>query len=184
MLIERFLFSHMMSSTYLSFLESVFVGELKGERVYYLDGMKKSEKKGGGAGLCKYVCIFFQLCLLHFIYFVIVKETVRWRIFHFPQVVEAGALPVFLRMLQHDDPKEQSSTAHCIWTLSFDKTVRQKIIEHEGLVAALENLSKNENSEVRKNCLGALWMIKGENDPATTTSKAAFILWLKFHFFF
>ncbi|PVD36234.1 hypothetical protein C0Q70_03212 [Pomacea canaliculata] len=85
------------------------------------------------------------------------------------QVVEAGALPVFLRMLQHDDPKEQSSTAHCIWTLSFDKTVRQKIIEHEGLVAALENLSKNENSEVRKNCLGALWMIKGENDPATTT---------------
>lgn len=140
--------------------------------------------KGGGAGLCKYVCIFFQLCLIHFIYFVIVKETVRWRIFHFPQVVEAGALPVFLRMLQHDDPKEQSSTAHCIWTLSFDKTVRQKIIEHEGLVAALENLSKNENSEVRKNCLGALWMIKGENDPATTTSKAAFILWLKFHFFF
>lgn len=73
-------------------------------------------------------------------------------------------------MLQHDDPKEQSTAAKCIWTLSFDKNVRQKIMEQEGLVSALELLAKSEHSEVKKNAQGALWIIKGENDPTTSSS--------------
>ncbi|KAK7481464.1 hypothetical protein BaRGS_00027315, partial [Batillaria attramentaria] len=89
------------------------------------------------------------------------------------KVVEAGALPVFLKMLQHDDPKEQATTATCIWTLAFDKTARQKIIECEGLVPALEALEKSEHGPVKKAAVGALWIIKGENDPSSTRPKSA-----------
>ena len=87
------------------------------------------------------------------------------------QVLESGALPVFLRMLQHDDPKEHASTAACLWTLSFDKAVRTRIKEHEGLLAALETVAKSDNHAVRKSAMGALWVIKGENDPGTSSSK-------------
>ena len=89
-------------------------------------------------------------------------------------MIEAEALPVFMKMLQHDDPKEQASTSHCVWTLAFDKTVRQHIKDHEGMIAALETLAKGENPTVKKSALGALWVIKGENDPNTSTSKSSF----------
>ena len=85
--------------------------------------------------------------------------------------MDSGALPVFLRMLQHDDPKEQAATAACLWTLAFDKAVRQRIKDHEGLVAALEVTAKSEQHAVRKNAVGALWIIKGENDHSTSSSK-------------
>ncbi|XP_070182482.1 uncharacterized protein [Littorina saxatilis] len=85
------------------------------------------------------------------------------------KVVEAGALPVFLKMLQHDDAKEQATTAHCVWTLAFDKGVRQKITDYEGLVPALETLAASDNKQVKKAAVGALWIIKGENDPGTST---------------
>uniref|UniRef100_A0A2C9JLY3 TIR domain-containing protein n=1 Tax=Biomphalaria glabrata TaxID=6526 RepID=A0A2C9JLY3_BIOGL len=87
------------------------------------------------------------------------------------KIIEEGALSDFTQMLRHTDPREQSSAAECLWTLAFDKTVRQTIVESPDLVPALEELKNSENSLVKNNVQGALWMIKGENDPAASVSR-------------
>lgn len=89
--------------------------------------------------------------------------------FSIPQIIEEDALPNFLRMLQHDDVREQSTTARAIWTLSFDKHVRDRIVEFPELVPSLEKLKESTNKNVQGHAKGALWIINGEND----VSKAA-----------
>ena len=101
-------------------------------------------------------------------------------------------------MLRHNDPKEQATAAECIWTLAFDKNVRQAILEFKDLVPALEDLAASTaapsssssstpgaaaaaedstNSQpsltslVRKNVQGALWLIKGDNDPTNNVGR-------------
>lgn len=73
-------------------------------------------------------------------------------------------------MLQHMDPKEQSISAECLWSLSFDRNVRQKVLVFPDLMDALENLKDSENYIVRRNVGGALWLIKGKNDQTTTVT--------------
>lgn len=80
------------------------------------------------------------------------------------RIVEEGAIPLFLLMLQHEDVREQSSAARIVWTLSFDKDVRQKLIESKDLISALEKLTESTNKSVQQNANGSLWIIKGEND--------------------
>lgn len=80
------------------------------------------------------------------------------------KIIEEGALPLFLKMLQHDDVREQSSAARIIWTLSFDKDVRQKIHEFPELVPTLEKLTESTNKSLQTNTTGALWVIRGDND--------------------
>ncbi|XP_012942420.1 uncharacterized protein LOC101845869 [Aplysia californica] len=99
------------------------------------------------------------------------------------KIIEEGALGDFLSMLRHTDPKEQANSAECIWTLSFDKTVRQAIIDFPELVPALEELQEHENTVVRKNVKGALWLIKGENDPAASSNRPHSALAPKNHIF-
>lgn len=80
------------------------------------------------------------------------------------RIVEEGAVPLFLLMLQHEDVREQSSAGRIIWTLSFDKEVRHKLIENTDLISTLEKLTESTNKSVQQNANGALWIIKGEND--------------------
>ncbi|GFN81245.1 hypothetical protein PoB_000775100 [Plakobranchus ocellatus] len=110
------------------------------------------------------------------------------------KILEEGVLDDLRAILRHTDPKEQASAAECIWTLAFDKSVRQAIIEFPDLVPALEELAKSTssasspqtstaaaaaapgggpslNSIVRKNVQGALWLIKGDNDPTSNTTR-------------
>ena len=74
-------------------------------------------------------------------------------------------------MLQHDDVREQSSAARIIWTLSFDKDVRQKINEFPELVPTLGKLTESTNKSLQTNTMGALWVIRGDNDVSKETSK-------------
>ena len=87
------------------------------------------------------------------------------------QIVDEGALPLFLKMLQHDDVREQSSAARIIWTLSFDKDVRQKIKDFPELVPILEKLTESTNKSLQNNASGALWVIRGDNDVTKESSK-------------
>ena len=89
------------------------------------------------------------------------------------QIIEEGALPLFLKMLQHDDVREQSSAARIIWTLSFDKDVRQKIKDFPELVPIIEKLTESTNKSLQTNTTGALWVIRGDNDVSRETSEYA-----------
>ncbi|GFR88272.1 hypothetical protein ElyMa_002513400 [Elysia marginata] len=120
------------------------------------------------------------------------------------KILEEGVLVDLTAMLRHNDPKEQATAAECIWTLAFDKNVRQAILEFPDLVPALEDLAKSTAttttssssssklvqaaqaavteiaelysqpspaSLVRKNVQGALWLIKGDNDPSNNVGR-------------
>ena len=80
------------------------------------------------------------------------------------QIVDAGALPIFLDMLKGDHVEEQAITARALWTLSFDKDVCQQIIEFPEMMERLEALRSSGDKEVAKNVNGALFVLKGEND--------------------
>ena len=82
----------------------------------------------------------------------------------FLQIVDAGALPIFLDMLKGDHVEEQAITARALWTLSFDKDVCQQIIEFPEMMERLETLRSSGDKEVAKNVNGALFVLKGEND--------------------
>lgn len=87
------------------------------------------------------------------------------------QIIDEDSLPLFYRMLQQDDVREQSTAARTLWTLSFDKTVQEKIKGYEGLVPTLEKLQEHSDKSVSKNAKGALWIIKEENEQNTSSSK-------------
>ena len=72
-----------------------------------------------------------------------------------------------LAMLKHSDQKEHASASECIWTLSFDKKVRQDIEDYPDLLAAMEEHKDSDSPIVKKNVRGALWVARGENDPTT-----------------
>ncbi|XP_060073449.1 uncharacterized protein LOC132553238 [Ylistrum balloti] len=80
------------------------------------------------------------------------------------KIIEAGALPIFMKMLKSDSDEEHVVTARAIWTLSFDKDVCQQIVDHPDMMTSLEKLRESGDSEVRKNVNGALFVLKGEND--------------------
>lgn len=85
--------------------------------------------------------------------------------------MEEGALPLFLKMLQHDDVREQGAAARVVWTLAFDKDVRVKVLENTELISMLEKLTDSTNKSVQTNANGALWVLKGENDVSREASK-------------
>ncbi|XP_071141109.1 uncharacterized protein [Mytilus edulis] len=80
------------------------------------------------------------------------------------KIVDAGALPLLLRMIKQENIEEQAVASKALWTLSFDKDVAQKIRDFEDLMPTLEKLSNSQDKNVEKNCKGALFVLKGEND--------------------
>ena len=56
------------------------------------------------------------------------------------QIIEAGALPGFVKMLQSESIEEQHAAARVLWTLSFDKTARERIKEEKDCLKTLEVL--------------------------------------------
>ena len=86
------------------------------------------------------------------------------------QIVEAGALPIFVRMMQYTDVDEQCSAARALWSMSFDQEVKQKIVEEPQCVETLEKLANSEAAHVRKAAKGALWKLE---DKAEKSHEAA-----------
>ena len=80
------------------------------------------------------------------------------------QIVDEGALPLFVQMLQRKKAEEHAASAQCLWTLSFDKDVRQKILDEPGCVDTLETLVESEDKAVRLAAKGALWKLKKEEE--------------------
>ncbi|CAC5411830.1 unnamed protein product [Mytilus coruscus] len=80
------------------------------------------------------------------------------------KIIDAGALPLLLKMLKQENIEEQAVASKALWTLSFDKDVVQKIRDFEDVMPTLEKLSGSQDKNVEKNCKGALFVLKGEND--------------------
>ncbi|XP_012945637.1 uncharacterized protein LOC101859901, partial [Aplysia californica] len=78
------------------------------------------------------------------------------------KIVEKGALPVLLRMLQSSDPEEQRSSAECVWMLGFHEDAKPIMLRNSDLVQALTNLQSAPEAAVRKNVQGALWLLTGD----------------------
>ena len=73
-------------------------------------------------------------------------------------------LPLLVEMMQYKDEEEQLVAAKTVWTLSFDPTVKQRLVEDEGCLQALETLAISENRGVKKMAQGALWKIKEDEN--------------------
>ena len=80
------------------------------------------------------------------------------------QIVEAGALPHLVKMLQSKKEDKQYTAARVLWTLCFDDDVKKQIEAEEGCVEALQELSNSENSGVKKQASGTLWKIQEEQN--------------------
>ncbi|XP_052267989.1 uncharacterized protein LOC127869450 isoform X1 [Dreissena polymorpha] len=88
------------------------------------------------------------------------------------KIIEEDALPQFIKMLKHEDVREQSSAARIVWTLAFDKDVRQKLVENEELMTLLKKLGDSTNKSLQTNANGALWVIKGENEVSRESKES------------
>ncbi|KAK3578382.1 hypothetical protein CHS0354_025476 [Potamilus streckersoni] len=91
------------------------------------------------------------------------------------KIIKAYALPLFIKMLESQDVREQASCARCIWTLSFRKKACKRIIEFPKLVQILEKLTDSDNKTLQENARGALWILNGQNEAskAATRPKSA-----------
>ena len=86
-----------------------------------------------------------------------------------PQIVEAGALPIFNIMLQKGDAEQQESAARAIWGLAFDDNARKRILAEPELMQNLELLTASSPVEgVKKTACGAMWILKKELDHRTS----------------
>ena len=85
------------------------------------------------------------------------------------QIVEAGALPLFVLMLNCDEIDEQICAATALWNLSFERTSRDRIQKEPGCIEALQNLQKSDNETASYEANGALFIIEknsGRNGKA------------------
>ena len=86
------------------------------------------------------------------------------------QLVDNGALPVLVQMMEYTDEEEQYVAARTVWTLSFDAGVKQRIVEEPGCVVALEKLSISSDSRVRKAAQGCLWKIREDDNKRAASA--------------
>ncbi|GAB1603875.1 uncharacterized protein LOC106868605 isoform X1 [Argonauta hians] len=98
--------------------------------------------------------------------------------FNKSKIMDGGVLPMLSRMLQHDEVREQCSAARILWTLLFDETVRERMVnEEQELVTLLESLKEHKDKMVSANVRGVLWLINGatqvtEVDKETVRARA------------
>ena len=87
------------------------------------------------------------------------------------QIAEAGALPIFVSMMQYKNVDGQRAAAIALWSLSFDQNVKQKIIEEPQCMETLEKLANSEEDHVRKAAKGALWKLKDKAEKSQEAAK-------------
>lgn len=76
------------------------------------------------------------------------------------QIIDAGALPVFLKILNDNHPEDQVITARAIWSLSFDDGVCQQIKEFPNMKQKLEDLKSSKDEEIAENVNGTLYVFR------------------------
>ena len=71
-------------------------------------------------------------------------------------------------MLTNDDASEQNAAGKVIWTLGFDDSAKQKIVEEPGCIEALEKLiEESDDTSVKQQATGALWVAGVKQCPHT-----------------
>ncbi|CAH1788063.1 unnamed protein product [Owenia fusiformis] len=93
-------------------------------------------------------------------------------------ILEAGAIPALVTMMEAGDDDEKKLAARAIWTMSFHEEIRHQIRGVDGCVTALEELSESWNSDVKRAALGALWEIneKGNDYPVDIENEQGHIM--------
>nr|XP_054751810.1 uncharacterized protein LOC129257501 isoform X1 [Lytechinus pictus] len=94
------------------------------------------------------------------------------------KILEAGGLPLLVKMLKDRSTDTQEAAANTVWNLAFSDVGRQKIVENGECVKLLESLTQSPESSVSDTAKGALWVItKGqakqvENDKTAEEMQA------------
>ena len=65
-------------------------------------------------------------------------------------------------MIKTGDDEEKAAVCQAIWTLSFDDSVKQKILDEPECVENIEKLTEHEHKQVKKSAKGAMWKLKKE----------------------
>ncbi|XP_077993207.1 uncharacterized protein LOC144447176 [Glandiceps talaboti] len=88
-----------------------------------------------------------------------------------PKIVEAGVLPLLVKLIKEGDEKEQYYSTKTIWNLAFDKSNRDKIKESSDVIETLQQLKSHESQRVQKAASGALWVIEDQQQGRDNAEK-------------
>ena len=75
------------------------------------------------------------------------------------QILDEGALPIFLEVLKLELLEEQALTSRILWTMSFDGYVAKEIKSNKELMEKLQSLSQSGDKAVNMNVRGLLYTL-------------------------
>ena len=75
------------------------------------------------------------------------------------QILDEGALPMFLEVLKLELLEEQALTSRILWTMSFDGYVAKEIKSNKILMEKLQSLSQSGDKAVNMNVRGLLYTL-------------------------
>uniref|UniRef100_A0A2C9KI79 TIR domain-containing protein n=1 Tax=Biomphalaria glabrata TaxID=6526 RepID=A0A2C9KI79_BIOGL len=99
-------------------------------------------------------------------------------------LIQVDLLNNLKRMILDNVNEEQRAAAECLWHLGFDNSILKKIQHEDDLNNALKSIANSEDSLVKENAQGALWIIqeKYKNVPEThQTGENSDMVFLSFH---
>ncbi|XP_019613750.1 PREDICTED: uncharacterized protein LOC109461788 [Branchiostoma belcheri] len=74
-------------------------------------------------------------------------------------IVEKGALPLLVQLMETGDEEEQEQGAKAVWQLAFHDDNKDKIRTEPRLMHQLKRLKDSKNPEIAKAANGALWVL-------------------------
>ncbi|CAH1238555.1 Hypp5602 [Branchiostoma lanceolatum] len=74
-------------------------------------------------------------------------------------IVEKGALPLLVQLMETGDEEEQEQGARAVWQLAFHDANKDKIRAEPRLMYQLKRLKDSKNPEIAKAANGALWVL-------------------------
>ncbi|KAK6183584.1 hypothetical protein SNE40_011037 [Patella caerulea] len=77
-------------------------------------------------------------------------------------LVDAGCLPLLLKLAKSTDLEEQKEALKSIWALSFDEHNQDTIILESGLIDFLEKQHKTGAPDIKSTCYGILWTMRNK----------------------
>ncbi|XP_055957483.1 uncharacterized protein LOC126821326 [Patella vulgata] len=77
-------------------------------------------------------------------------------------LVDAGCLPLLLKLAKSTNLEEQKEALKSIWALSFDEHNQDTIIQENGLIYFLETQHKTGAADIKSTCYGILWTMRNK----------------------
>ncbi|XP_070537112.1 uncharacterized protein [Ptychodera flava] len=78
-------------------------------------------------------------------------------------IVDAGALPLLVQLMNEGDEKEIYCATEAVWTLAFNDENKEKITNEPNAIETLEKLRSHDNQQIQQAAHGALWVIHKGN---------------------